>query len=63
MKLPQRFSKIAHKVLQLLAFDTNDTDGNFHKLNSLAEAVVVDIEQHSFSPKKRFLDPMSLFEI
>lgn len=62
MKIPQRFSKIAHKVLQLLAFSCTGTDDN-HRLDWLAEAVIVDVEQLSFSPEKRLLDKNDLFEI
>lgn len=61
MKIPQRFSNIAHKVLQLLAFNVNDKE--YSDLYVLAEAVVVDVEQLSFSPEKRLLGPYSLFEI
>ena len=35
----------------------------FSTLNALAEAVVVDVEQLSFSPEKRLLDKNYLFEI
>lgn len=62
MKIPQKSSKFAHKVLQLLAFCTADRCG-FDKLNALAEAVIVDVEQLSFSPEKRLLDRNALFEI
>ena len=62
MKIPQKSSRFAHKVLQLLAFCTIDSSG-FDKLNALAEAVIVDVEQLSFSPEKRLLDRNALFEI
>lgn len=62
MKIPQKSSKFAHKVLQLLAFCTADRCG-FDKLNALAEAVIVDVEQLSFSPEKRLLDRNALIEI
>lgn len=61
MKIPRKSSKFAHKVLQLLAFCT--TNDCFDKLNALAEAVIVDVEQLSFSPEKRLLDRNALFEI
>lgn len=60
MKIPQKSSRLAHKVLQLLAFD----DGVlFPTINELAEAVVVDVEQLSFNPENRLLDKNYLFEI
>ena len=62
MKIPQKSSEFAHKVLQLLAFCTIESSG-FDKLNALAEAVIVDVEQLSFSPEKRLLDRNALFEI
>lgn len=64
MKIPQKSSKFAHKVLQLLAFCTSNYCGfDFDKLNALAEAVIVDVEQLSFSPEKRLLDRNALIEI
>lgn len=60
IKIPQESSRLAHKVLQLLAFDD---ENRFSTLNALAEAVVVDVEQLSFSPEKRLLDKNDLFEI
>ena len=62
MKIPRKSSKFAHKVLQLLAFCTTDNCG-FDKVNALAEAVIVDVEQLSFSPEKRLLDRNALVEI
>lgn len=62
MKIPQKSSKFAHKVLQLLAFCTIESSG-FDELNTLAEAVIVDVEQLSFSPEKRLLDRNALIEI
>lgn len=59
--IPVNKRKIAHKVLQFLAFDEDDNlSGNADKL---AEAVIVDVEQLSFKPEYRFLDRNSLFEI
>lgn len=60
MKIPRKSSKFAHKVLQLLAFCNYC---RFGKLNTLAEAVIIDVEQLSFSPEKRLLDRNALFEI
>lgn len=68
MNIPQKHRKIAYKVLQLLAYDTN-ISGLCHKkisfknYDALAEAVIVDVEQLSFSPEKRLLDRNALFEI
>lgn len=59
--IPVKKRKTAHKVLQLLSFDT---DGTFSRdPYMLAEAVVVDVEKLSFKPEYRFLDQNSLFEI
>lgn len=62
MSIPVKKRKTAHKVLQLLAFDNS-----FGRMSSnpdtLAEAVVVDVEQLSFKPEYRFLDRNALFEI
>lgn len=60
MKIPPKSSRLAHKVLQLLAFRNGHIS---FTLNELAEAVVVDVEQLSFSPEKRLLDKNYLFEI
>ncbi len=60
MKIPQKSSRLAHKVLQLLAFDDENL---FSTLNALAEAVVVDVEQLSFSSEKRIFDKNDVFEI
>lgn len=60
LQIPQKSGRIAHKVLQLLAFDNENL---FSTLNALAEAVVVDVEQLSFNPEKRLLDKNYLFEI
>lgn len=59
MKIPQKSSKIAHKVLQLLAFHNYE----FKHIDALAEALAVDVEQLSFSPEKRLIDRNALFEI
>ena len=58
MKIPQKSSRLAHKVLQLLAFDDEKL---FSTLNALAEAVVVDVEQLSFSSEKRLFDKNDVF--
>lgn len=60
LKIPQKSSRLAHRVLRLLAFDN---EGIFSMLDNLVEAVVVDVEQLSFSPEKRLLDKNDLFEI
>ena len=59
MKIPRKSGKIAHKVLQLLAFHGQ----GFQHINVLAEALAVDVEQLSFNPEKRLLDRNALFEI
>lgn len=59
MSIPRKSSKIAHKVLQLLAFQ----NGMFQHIDVLAEALAVDVEQLSFNPEKRPIDRNALFEI
>lgn len=59
--IPVSKRKTAHKVLQLLSFDTYGILSRFPYM--LAEAVVVDVEKLSFKPEHRFLDQNSLFEI
>lgn len=61
MKIPERFNNIAHQVLQLLAFDLSDK--GFSDLYILTKAIVVDVDQLSFSPNKRLLGPDFLFKI
>ena len=59
MRIPRESSKIAHKVLQLLAFHAYD----FQSIDVLAEALAVDVEQLLFNPEKRLIDRNALFEI
>ncbi|MCJ1347421.1 hypothetical protein MMC31_005646 [Peltigera leucophlebia] len=53
MKIPQKSAKL----------HINYGGSRFQELNVLAEVVVVDVEQLSFSPEQRLLDRNALFEI
>jgi hypothetical protein len=61
-KIPNKNRKHVHKALQFLAFG-NDSDIFDLNLVQLAEAVVVDVEQLSFNPDDRFLQPKDLLEM
>jgi hypothetical protein len=56
--IPAENCKYAHRALQLLSFDSG-----IDSLSELAEAVIVDDEQCSFSLEDRFLNPEDLLEI
>ncbi|MCJ1348123.1 hypothetical protein MMC31_006354 [Peltigera leucophlebia] len=60
MKIPVKKRMVAHKILQLLAFDDI---GIYGDPDLVAEAVIVDVEQLTFKPEYRFLDQDALFEI
>jgi hypothetical protein len=57
-KIPPSNRSIAHKALQIIAIE-----GDTFSIEQLAEAVIVDIDQGSFTTDSRLLDPTDLLEI